>query len=68
MTMTVKELMDFLSKQNPDAKIITTASQHIEYVEEYDPFGYCPDNVVNDLSISDVWVEDEGKTINIRIW
>ena len=39
--MTVKELMNFLSKQNPEAKVITTATQHVEYVEECDPFGYC---------------------------
>ena len=66
--MTVKELMNFLSKQNPEAKVITTATQHVEYVEECDPFGYCPDDVVDDLSISDIFVEDGGQIINIRIW
>ena len=66
--MTVKELMNFLSKQNPEAKVITTATQHVEYVEECAPFGYCTDNVVDDLSISDIFVEDEGQIINIRIW
>ena len=66
--MTVKELMNFLSKQNPEAKVITTATQHVEYVEECDPFGYCTDDVVYDLSISDIFVEDEGQIINIRIW
>ena len=65
--MTVKELMNFLSKQNPEAKVITTASQHVEYVEECDPSGYCTDDVVDDLSISDISVEDEGQIINIRI-
>ena len=34
--MTVKELMNFLSKQNLEAKVITTATQHVEYVEECD--------------------------------
>ena len=59
--------MNFLSKQNPEAKVITTATQHVEYVEEWDPFGYCTDDVVDDLSISNISIEDEGKIINIRI-
>ena len=60
--------MNFLSEQNTEAKVITTSTQHVEYVDEYDPFGYYTDDVVDDLSISDIFVEDEGQIINIRIW
>ena len=50
--MTVKELMNFLSKQNPEAKVITTATQHVEYVEECDPCDNYKSHIESAIGIS----------------
>lgn len=65
--MTVKELMNFLSKQNPDAKVTLTKSDYREYT---DSDGYSEafyDDTVSDLEADCLTVDVLGDgSVDIR--